>query len=84
MFATNPPKYADYISKNPFDEVLVESFNKTVGGELNKLRQEANEIRRMNFLSPADKQALLKANIFQQNLVKFHIVNMAKTYDVNP
>ena len=84
MFATNPPKYADYVAKNPFDEIIVETFNKTVGGELNKLRQEANEIRRMDYLTPADRQALLKVNIFQQNLVKYHINQTVKMYtDIN-
>jgi hypothetical protein len=84
MFATNPPKYADYVAKNPFDEIIVETFNKTVGGELNKLRQEANEIRRMDYLTPADRQALLKVNIFQQNLVKYHINQTIKMYtDIN-
>jgi hypothetical protein len=80
MFATNPPKYDDYISKHPFDEAIVESYNKNVNGRLRALRQEANEIRRTTAYSPADRQALLKINMFEQNLIKNEIVQSLKAY----
>ncbi len=80
MFATNPPKYADYISKHPFDEAIVAEYNQNVNGELRKLRQEANEIRRAEYYSPADRKDLLRINMFQQNMIKNQIVQSLKAY----
>ena len=84
MFATNPPKYADYVSKHPFDEILVKSFNEQVGGQLNKLRQEANEVRRAAYYDATTKRALLQVNAFQQNLVKHDMVEKFKAYGIEP
>jgi hypothetical protein len=37
---SNPEKYIDYIIEHPFDEAMIESFNKMAGGVLKKLRDD--------------------------------------------
>jgi hypothetical protein len=84
MFKTDPVQYAKYVSAHPFDEMLVDAYNKKIGGELNALRKQANEFRRLGSLSPADRQALLKLNQFQQDLAKHSLVEQFKSYDIKP
>jgi len=72
---SNPEKYIDYIIEHPFDETIVETFNKMAGSELKKLREDANVIRRMPGLTPKDRAQMLEMNKYTQNLIKSNIVS---------
>ena len=72
---SNPEKYIDYIMEHPYDEAMIESFNKMAGGDLKKLREDANAIRRMPGLTPKDRKDMLEMNKFTQNLLKSSIVS---------
>jgi len=80
----DPEALIRVLNKNPFAEDLVEIYRKGAGGELNKLRQEANEIRRDSALTPKDKTALLKMNMVEQNIVKHSLVEDFKAYGLKP
>jgi hypothetical protein len=71
---SNPEKYIDYIMKHPYDEAMIESFNKMDGGDLKRLQKDANTIRRMPGLSPKEKKDMLETNKLTQNLLKSSIV----------
>jgi hypothetical protein len=81
---TDPEALIRVLNKNPFAEDLVEIYRKGAGGELNRLRQEANEIRRDPALTPKDKTQLLKMNILEQNIVKHSLVEDFKAYGLKP
>lgn len=69
-----------YLAKHPLAEVMVETYDKGTA-ELNELRNEANEIRRL----PVDQKTidnLLKANKFQQSLIQNELVSQFKAYDI--
>jgi len=72
---SNPEMYVDYIMEHPYDEAMIESFNKMAGGDLKKLREDANVIRRMPGLTPKDRAQMLEMNKFTQNLLKSSIVS---------
>jgi hypothetical protein len=78
-----PERYAKYMEANPFDELLVESYNKDIA-ELNDLRKETKEIRIDNNMSPKEKQALIKLLNFQQNIIKRNLIEQYKAYGVEP
>ena len=80
----DPEALIRILNKNPFAEDLVEIYRKGAGGELNRLRQEANEIRRDPALTPKDKTQLLKMNILEQNIVKHSLVEDFKAYGLKP
>jgi hypothetical protein len=77
---SNPEKYIDYIMNHPFDEAMIESFNKLVGGDLKKLTQDANTIRRMPGLTPKDRAQMLEVNKLTQNLYKSNIVSSVEMF----
>jgi len=77
---SNPEKYIDYIMNHPFDEAMIESFNKLVGGDLKKLAQDANTIRRMPGLTPKDRAQMLEVNKLMQNLYKSNIVSSVEMF----
>jgi hypothetical protein len=80
----DPEALIRVLNKNPFTEDLVEIYRKGSGGELNRLRQEANEIRRNPAFTPKDKTALLKMNMIEQNIVKHSLVEDFKAYGLKP
>lgn len=84
MFKSNPEKYADYTAANPMDEYLVKEFNHLVGGELQKLRKEANDYRKMPDLTPKERKEMIDNIIAMQNMTKQRIIETFKLYDVNP
>ena len=82
MFKTNPEQLAKYIDANPMAPAIVAVYNKSVA-PLNKLRHEGNVIRSLE-ISPKDKADILKANKDTQNLIKYHLVELLKDFDVKP
>jgi hypothetical protein len=77
---SNPEKYIDYIMEHPYDEAMIATFNKMAGGDLKKLREEANIIRRMPGLTPKDRAQILEMNKFTQNLLKSSIVSSIEMF----
>jgi hypothetical protein len=84
MFESNPEQYAKYVEANPLDEYLVKEFNHIVGGELQKLRKEANDYRKMPGLSPKDRNAVVKNIIQMENVEKRFLIETFKAYDIAP
>jgi hypothetical protein len=78
MFKTNPEKYAEYIIEHPYDKMIVDMYNRQINGNLKRLREQANQYRRMPGLSPKERNALLQPNREMQNLTKRMV-----TYQIN-
>jgi hypothetical protein len=78
-----PERYAKYMEANPFDELLVESYNKDIA-DLNNLRKETKEIRLNNSLTPKEKQEIIKLYNFQQNIIKRNLIEQYKAYGIEP
>jgi hypothetical protein len=83
-FKTQPVKYAEYTAKHPLDEAVVEIYNKMINKELNPLRAQDKSIRLDRSLAPVDRKALLEMNQLQENLVKRQMIDVFKTYGVEP
>lgn len=79
----NPAGYAKYVEDNPMHPYIVETYDKQVNQELRKLRQEANVYRRMQGLSPKDRNTMVKNLVSMQNFVKRDILNMMDAYGLN-
>jgi Large polyvalent protein associated domain 38 len=82
-FATDPEREAQYMEKHPLHAVVVEHYNKELAS-LNALRKEANEYRLNKYLSPKERQELLKLNTMQANVMKNQMIEVFKAYDVKP
>ena len=80
--ADSPDLYGDYISKNPLVPKIVDIYQERQG-DLNELRQKATEIRNMKYLSPKDRDSLLKLTIMEQNLLKHMMVEDFKAYGLD-
>jgi hypothetical protein len=78
-----PERYVKYTEANPFDELLVESYDKDVV-ELNQIRKEVNEIRLNKNLTPKEKQEFIKLYNFQQNIIKRNLIEQYKAYGIEP
>ncbi len=86
MFETNPIKYAEYIAQHPLDEAMVNMYNEMINGDLKQLREDANQFRRMQGLSPRERKAILDPIKDIQNVVKrqiTHTVNMIDEVEAN-
>ena len=83
MTKNDPETYYRILDKDPLAEVVIEIYNKS-GGKLNKLRQEANEIRRSQAYTPKDKTLLLKENTLEQNIIKYFLIEDFKAYGIKP
>jgi hypothetical protein len=81
---SDPQEYADYISKNPMSEFIVDNFNKGAGGTLKELRKEANDIRRTPGLSARDRTTVLNNIIQGENIEKRIIIEGIKQYGLEP
>jgi hypothetical protein len=79
-----PTKYADYVTKNPYDAYLVDMYNKDTNRTLRSLRAEANNIRVMPGVDPKTRTELLKNIVLQENLEKRRLINAYKIYGVEP
>jgi hypothetical protein len=78
-----PARYVRYTEANPFDELLVDVYNKDIV-ELNNLNKEANEIRLDHNMTPKEKQELIKVLNLQQNIIKRNLIEQYKAYGVEP
>ncbi len=72
----NITAYYEHLADNPLDEFLVAQYNKDAGGELKKLRQEADLTRKNTDYDYATKRALLEMNRAEQSLLKKQLVDM--------
>lgn len=77
--ADSPELYGEYISKNPLVPKIVDIYQERQG-DLNELRQKATEIRNMKYLSPKDRDSLLKITIMEQNFLKHMMLEDFKAY----
>jgi hypothetical protein len=78
-----PERYVKYMEANPFDELLVESYNKDVA-ELNQIRKDTKEIRLNDSMTPKEKQEIIKLFNSQQNIIKRNLIEQYKAYGVEP
>ena len=78
-----PERYIKYMEANPFDDMLVESYNKDIA-QLNELRKETKEIRLDSSMSPKEKQSFIKVLNAQQNIIKRNLIDQYKAYGVEP
>ena len=72
----NITAYYEHLADNPLDEFLVAQYNKDAGGELKKLRSEADLTRKNTDYDYATKRALLEMNRAEQSLLKKQLVDM--------
>ena len=84
MFEANPLTDLKYDTKYPMDKVIVDKYNEDVADSLKDLQTEAKEIRLDRSLRPIDRDALLKINKMQQNLIKYQLIQDYKAYGVTP
>jgi len=78
----SPELHAEYIGKHPLDPKIVDIYQKRQG-ELNALRQKATEYRNMRYLSPKDRDELVKITTMQQNMLKHMMVEDFKAYGLD-
>jgi hypothetical protein len=82
---TNDPElYMKYMEANPLDEMLVNMYNKDVGGELKKIRKELQEIRRDRTIDLRTKKEMVEQGKLTENLIKMQLVDLYRAFDVNP
>jgi hypothetical protein len=81
MFKNDPERYMDYIAANPFDQGIVDMYNKGVNGDLKKVRELANKYRAMPGLTPKERKELLDNVKEQQNLIKRHLISVFGAYE---
>jgi hypothetical protein len=81
MFKNDPERYMNYISEHPFDQGLVDMYNKGVNGDLKNARALANKYRAMPDLTLKERKELLDNVKEQQNLIKRNLINNFKAYD---
>jgi hypothetical protein len=81
MFKNDPERYMEYIAENPYDQGLVDMYNKGVNGDLKKARELANRYRAMPDLTIKERKELLDNIKEQQNLIKRHLIEVFKAYD---
>jgi hypothetical protein len=79
----NPERYVRYTTNNPFDELIVDSYNKDIV-DLNQLRNYTKQIRVNNDLTPKEKQEFIKLYNFQQNIIKRNLIEQYKAYGIEP
>ena len=82
-FATSPEMEAKYAEKHPLHASIIEYYNKEIA-PLNELREEANEYRLNQYLTPKERSELLKLNTMQANVMKNQMIEVFKAYDIKP
>lgn len=80
----DPDLYMKYMEANPMDELLIDMYNGDAGGELKELRTQAQELRRDRTIDIRTKKELLESVKLQENLIKMQLVDLYKSFDVNP
>jgi hypothetical protein len=83
MEKDDPVQHALYVAKNPLYPSVVEAYQ-SKQGELNALRQKATEIRTMKYLSPKDRDQILKTITLEQNMLKYQMVEEFKVLGIEP
>jgi hypothetical protein len=83
MKKDDPVQYAVYVAKNPLYPSIVDTYQ-SKQGELNALRQKATEFRNMKYLSPKDRDQLLKVVTLEQNMLKHQMVEQFKILGMEP
>ena len=78
----HPALYAEYEAKNPLHGYIVDAY-RARQGKLNKLRNEAKEIRNMRELSPKDRESMLRMATMEQNILKHQMVQDFKAYGLD-
>jgi hypothetical protein len=81
---THPAEYAEYMAKNPLDQMLTKMYNHDANGRLKDLREQANKWRDMEELDPRTRTALIKNIVLQQNFEKRRLIDLYKAYGVEP
>jgi hypothetical protein len=81
MFKNDPERYMEYVSENPFDQGVVDLYNKGVNGDLKEARALANKYRAMPGLTPKERKELLDNVKEQQNLIKRHLISVFRAYE---
>jgi len=84
MFDTNPEMAANYDAKNPMNRMIVDFYNGQVNNELKELRSQAKQVRLQQGYTPKERSEILKVITYQQNLVKYQMLEMFKAYGVEP
>jgi len=79
-----PEVEADYLERNPLAPELIDFYNKEVNGRLKELRQQANEVRLVQGLSPRDRTAILKSIVQEENIIKYELVQQFRAYGIKP
>ena len=83
MKKDDPGQYALYVAKNPLYPSVVDAYQ-AKQGELNKLREKATEIRVMKYISPKDRDQILKTITLEQNMLKHQMVEQFKVLGIEP
>jgi hypothetical protein len=81
MFKNDPERYMEYVAAHPFDQGIVDMYNKGVNGDLKDARALANKYRAMPGLSPKERKELLDNVKEQQNLIKRHLISIFGAYE---
>jgi hypothetical protein len=84
MFKDRPEQYANYLAAHPLDQMLVDMYNHDVNGHLKNLREQANNYRAMEGLSPRDRKQIVDSIVMQQNFEKYRLIELYKAMGVNP
>jgi hypothetical protein len=79
----NPDRYVKYVESNPFDEMLVESYNKDIS-DLNRLRNYTKQVQLDENLSPKERSEFIKMYKLQQNIIKRNLIEQYEAYGVEP
>jgi hypothetical protein len=80
----HPAEYAEYMAKNPLDQMLTKMYNHDVNGRLKDLRAQANKWRAMEGLDTRTRTALVKNIVLQQNFEKRRLIDLYSAYGVEP
>ena len=83
MEKDDPVQHALYTAKNPLYQSIVDVYQ-SKQGELNELRQKATEIRTMKYLSPKDRDQILRTITLEQNMLKYQMVEQFKVLGIEP
>lgn len=83
MEKDDPVQHALYVAKNPLYPSIVDVY-RSKQGELNELRQKATEIRTMKYLSPKDRDQILRTVTLEQNMLKYQMVEEFKALGLEP
>lgn len=83
MEKDDPVQHALYVAKNPLYPSVVEVYQ-SKQGELNALRQKATEIRTMKYISPKNRDQILKTITLEQNMLKYQMVQEFKVLGIEP